>query len=80
MRLFLFLFFGIFLGLYLSWPGLVIPENWKCFNQIIAKSADDKISLKAALEISPIYFLKAKNKKVDFQNKNRSRCVFSLIC
>ena len=40
-----------------------MPENWKCFNQIIAKSAEDKISLKAALEISPNYFLKAKNKK-----------------
>ena len=58
-----FLIFGIFLGLYLSWPCLVIPENWKFFNQIIAKSAKDKISLKAALEISPSYFLKAKNKK-----------------
>ena len=60
---FLFLFFGIFIGLYLSWPGLVTPENWKCFNDIISKSAEDKISLKAALEISPSYFLKAKNKK-----------------
>ena len=63
MRFFLFLFFGIFVGLYLSWPGLIMPENWKCFNQIIAKSAEDKISLKAALEISPSYFIKAKNKK-----------------
>ena len=43
--------------------GLVIPENWKCFNQIITKSAEDRISLKAALEISPNYFLKSKNKK-----------------
>ena len=63
MRLFFFLFCGIFTGLYLSWPGLVIPENWKCFNQIISKSAEDKISLKASLEIYPNYFLKAKNKK-----------------
>ena len=63
MRFFLFLFFGIFVGLYLSWPGLVIPENWKCFNQIIAKSAEDKISLKVALDISHSYFLKDKNKK-----------------
>ena len=63
MKIFLYLFFGIFAGLCLSWPGLVIPENWKCFNQIISKSAEDKISLKAALEISPSYFLKAKNKK-----------------
>jgi len=63
MRIFLFLFFGIFAGLYLSWPGLVIPENWKCFNDIISKSAEDKISLKAALEISPSYLLKGKNKK-----------------
>ena len=62
MKFFLFLFFGIFLGLYFSWPGLLIPENWKCFNQIIAKSAEDKISLKAALEFSPSYFLKGKNK------------------
>ena len=63
MRFFLFLFFGIFLGLYLSWPGLVIPENWKCFNQFISKFAEDKISLKAALEISLNYLLDAKNKK-----------------
>ena len=63
MRFFLFLFLGIFAGLYLSWPGLLIPLNWKCFNEIIAKSAEDKISLKAALEISPSYFLKANKKK-----------------
>ena len=63
MRLFFYLFCGIFAGLYLCWPGLVIPENWKCFNQIISKSAEDKISLKAALEISPSYLLKGKNKK-----------------
>ena len=63
MKFFLLIFFGIFLGLYISWPGLLVPENWKCFNKIIAKSAEDKISLKAALEISPSYFLKAKNNK-----------------
>ena len=63
MKYFLFLFFGIFAGLFISWPGLLMLENWKCFNQIIARSAEDKISLKAALEISPSYFLKAKNKK-----------------
>jgi len=40
-----------------------MPENWKCFNDIIAKSAEDEISLKAALEISPSYFLKSNNKK-----------------
>ena len=64
MRVFLFLFFGMFAGLYLSWPGLLKPKNWKCFNDIIVKSADDKISLKAAMEISPSYFLKGKNKKM----------------
>ena len=40
-----------------------MPGNWKCFNEIIAKSAEDKISFKAALEISPSYLLKGKNKK-----------------
>ena len=63
MRVFLYIFFGICAGLCLSWPGLLTPENWKCFNNIISKSAEDKISLKAALEISPSYLLKGKNKK-----------------
>jgi len=63
MRFFIFLFFGIFVGLYLSWPGLVIPENWKCFKDIISKSTEDKISLRAAMEISPSYVLKSKNRK-----------------
>ncbi len=62
MRFFLFLCLGIFAGLYLSWPGLLIPENWNCFNEIIAKSSEDKISFKAAMEISPSYLLKAKNR------------------
>ena len=65
MRLFFFLLCGVFTGLYLSWPGLVIPENWKCFNDIIAKSTEDKISLKAALEISPSYLLKGKNRSTN---------------
>ena len=63
MRLCFFLFCGIFAGLYLSWPGLITPENWKCFNDIISKSKEEKISLKAALEISPSYLLKGKNRK-----------------
>ena len=63
MSFFFFLFFGIFAGLYLSCSSLLMPENWKCFNQFIEKSAEDKISLKAALEISPSYLIKGKNKK-----------------
>ena len=50
-------------SLYLSLLSLVISVNWKCFNDIISKSAEDKISLKAALEISPNYLLKGNNKK-----------------
>ena len=64
MRSFLFLSSGIFIGLYLSWPGIVDSNNWKCFNDIIAKSAEDKISLKAALEISPSYLINRKNKNM----------------
>ena len=64
MRSFIFLFTGVFLGLYLSWPGIIISKNWKCFNDIIAKSAEDKISIKAVLEISPSYLIKSKNKNM----------------
>ena len=63
MRFFLFTLLGFFAGLYLSWPGILIPGNWKCFNEIIAKSADYKVSFKAALEISPSYLLNGKSKK-----------------
>ena len=64
MRSLIFLFSGIFAGLYISWPGLVISKNWKCFNDIIAKSKEDKISLKAVLEVSPSYLIKSKNKNM----------------
>ena len=64
MRSLIFLFSGIFAGLYLSWPGIVIPNKWKCFNDIVAKSTEDKISLKAVLEVSPSYLIKSKNKNM----------------
>ena len=61
MRSFLFLLFGIFVGLYFSWPGILFKKNWKCFNEIIDKSTEDKISIKALLEVSPSYLIKGKN-------------------
>ena len=61
MRCFLFLFSGIFIGLYLSWPGILNLKNWKCFNEIIEKSAEEKISIKAILEVSPSYLISNKN-------------------
>ncbi len=64
MRSFLFLLGGIFAGLYLSWPGILISKNWKCFNEIIVKSAEEKISIKAVLEVSPSYLIKGKNKNM----------------
>tara|TARA_Y100000813_G_C23908358_1_gene233012 strand:- start:198 stop:443 length:246 start_codon:yes stop_codon:yes gene_type:complete len=64
MRALLFLFSGIFAGLYLSWPGIVITKNWKCFNEIISKSSENKISMKAVLEISPSYLIKRKKKNM----------------
>ena len=55
------LFLGLFTGLWASWPGIVIPNNWKCFRDIIDKSNKEQISLKAALALSPNYLLKGKN-------------------
>ena len=69
MKYFLFLFSGIFAGLYLSWPGLLITKNWKCFDDILTKSADNKVSLRAVLEVSPSYLIK--NKKKDLPSKLR---------
>ena len=55
MRFFLILFSGIFAGLYLSWPGILIPGNWKCFNEIIAKSAEDKVFLKLHWKFAQLF-------------------------
>ena len=64
MRSFLFLFCGIFAGLYLSWPGILTLKNWRCFNEIIEKSANEKISIRAVLEVSPSYLIEGKNKNM----------------
>ena len=64
MRSFLFIFSGFFVGLYLSWPGILNSKNWKCFNEIIENSSEGKISIKAVLEVSPSYLIKGKNKNI----------------
>ncbi len=69
MRFLILFISGIFVGFWLSWPGIFMVENWKCFNEIISKSKDNKFSVKAALSVSPNYFLKG-NKK-DFASKIR---------
>ena len=55
------LFLGLFIGFWASWPGIVIPNNWKCFIEIVNKSAKQQISLKAALALTPNYLLKSNN-------------------
>ena len=69
--LFLFLS-GIVLGLWTAWPDIIIPNNWKCFRDIIVKSSNEQISFKAALAVSPNYLLKGKRK----YNNSKLRIVF----
>ena len=52
---------GIIIGVWIAWPGILIPKNWKCFINIINKSVNDKISLKAVLAVSPSYILNGKS-------------------
>ena len=72
MRTSFFLLIGLVLGLWTSWPGIVIPNNWKCFKDIIEKSSKDQISLKAALAVSPNYILKGNR----INNSSKIRVVF----
>ena len=62
MRTIFFLFSGFTVGIWISWPGVFVPNNWICFKNIITRSLDEKISLKAALAVSPNYLLKRKRK------------------
>ena len=65
----LFFLFGIFLGGWISWPGITSTENWECFMRIINDSKKDKLSLKAVLSISPKFLLKADS--MDYPSKLR---------
>ena len=61
MRGFLFFLFGILLGSWISWPGITSTKNWECFIRIINDSKNDKLSLKAALSISPKFLLRSES-------------------
>ena len=53
---------GLVLGLWTSWPGIVIPNNWKCFIDIIVKSSNEQISFKALFANALNYLLLGKRK------------------
>ena len=69
MKGFFFFLFGIFLGSWISWPGITSTENWECFMKIINDSKKDKLSLKAVLSISPKLLLQADS--MDYPSKLR---------
>ena len=72
MKSLLLLLSGLVLGLWISWPWLVIINNWKSFKNIIEKSSKEQISFKAALAVSPNYTLNGNRNK----NNSKIRVVF----
>ena len=69
MKGFLFFLFGIFLGSWMSWPGIISRENWGCFNRIIKDSPKNKLPLRAVLSISPKFLLESDS--MDYPSKLR---------
>ena len=65
----LFFLFGIFIGGWISWPGITSRENWVCFKRIINDSQKDKLSLRAALSVSPKFLLESD--AMDYPSKLR---------
>ena len=58
MNKFFFIFASVFIDLWISWPGIIIANNWKTFKEFINKSTKNQISFKAALAIAPKLFIK----------------------
>ena len=58
MKSFMILVSGFIFGIWVSWPGIVSFKNWDCFFEIIEKSKKDKLSFRAALAVSPKFFLR----------------------
>tara|TARA_B100000900_G_C20306800_1_gene604472 strand:+ start:380 stop:613 length:234 start_codon:yes stop_codon:yes gene_type:complete len=55
MKSIFFFISGLLIGSWISWPGIFLPRNWKCFNEIVENSKNEKIPIKALLAISPRY-------------------------
>ncbi len=64
MRSFLLIFSGISIGFWISWPGILIPNNWLCLHDIISNSTNEKISLKVVLALSPKFILKGQDNDI----------------
>ncbi len=64
MRSFILICSGISIGFWISWPGILIPNNWSCFNDIIVNSLNNKISFKSLLALSPNYIFKGQNNNI----------------
>ena len=62
----------IFEGLYLSRPGIENLKNWKFFKSIIPNLSDNKISIKALIEVFLSYLVKSKIKNMPKKNNKRS--------
>ena len=58
MKFILFILIGTILGVWFSWPGILLPKKWDCFLDIIDDSNSEKLSFNAILSISPKYLLK----------------------
>tara|TARA_Y100000589_G_C26987327_1_gene561128 strand:- start:523 stop:756 length:234 start_codon:yes stop_codon:yes gene_type:complete len=56
-----FLSLGILIGGWISWPGIILPKNWECFFDIIERSRNEKVSLKAILAVYPKLLFKEKS-------------------
>ena len=63
MRSLIFLFIGILIGAWISWPGIIKHKKWECFFKLINSSKNEKISFKALLAISPQYLLKRESSR-----------------
>ena len=69
MKVVLYFLCGTFLGLWVSWPGITSFKNWECLKRIINNSKTNKLSLRAALSVSPKFLLQ--HDSMDFSSKLR---------
>ena len=61
-----FVFIGIIVGLWISWPGIMKSDSWRCAMKIINQSNRKGTSLRALIAISPKYFLSRESYKGGF--------------
>ena len=52
---------GFVAGLWVPWPGIIKSNNWKCAKEVLLRSQDQGVDIRAVMAVNPKYIYKRKS-------------------